>query len=307
MSRRKTIAVTVVGIIVVVFGAFFFLKKDNNSTTENEPELIDARGEHISSGKVAKTVRLNSGYEMPTIGLSTQSMDDATAEEAVYMALKTGYRLIDTAQQYGNETGVGKGIQRAIKDGIVRREDIFISTRIMSNDYTSSLSKLQTNYIDLLLIQHKSEAEDKAAYRVLEEGVRAGKVHSIGVAGYYTKEAIDEVFSFATITPAVIQNENHIQYQNTKLQENASKFDIIIEAQNPLHGSDEVVKEIAKRHNKTETQILLHWQLQEGYVAIPNSSEQNQIEENFKIFDFELSGEEILKIRDLDKQIRYEN
>ena len=306
MRKQKTIIVAIVGIIVVVFGAFLFLK-NNNNPAENEPELIDARGEHISSGKVAKTVRLNSGYEMPTIGLSTQSMNDATAEEAVYMALKTGYRLIDTAQNYGNETGVGNGIRRAIQDGIVRREDIFITTTIASNDYNTSLSKLQTNYIDLLLIQHRSESEDKTAYRVLEEGVRAGKVHSIGIAGYYTKEAIDEVFSFATITPAVIQNENHIHYQNTKLQENASKFDIIIEAKSPLHSSDEVIKEIAKRHNKTEAQILLHWQLQEGYVAIPNSSEQNQIEENFKIFDFELSGEEIMKIRSLDKQIRYEN
>ena len=183
-----------------------------------------------------KTVTLNSGYEMPIIGLGTWTQNDEETANSVYYALEDGYRLIDTAQYYGNEYGVGEGLRRAIDDGIVTREEVFITTKIMPSSYNNaynsidgSLERLGVDYIDLLLI-HQPGSNDEEVYKAMEQGVYDGKVKSIGISNYYTKEEIDEVLSYATIVPAVIQNENHIYYQNTDLKEYVSKYGIIIES-----------------------------------------------------------------------------
>ncbi|MBR6967709.1 MAG: aldo/keto reductase, partial [Ruminococcus sp.] len=139
-----------------------------------------------------KTVLLNSGYEMPILGLGTWTQDDDTAESSVYEALKDGYRLIDTAQYYGNEAGVGKGIQKAIDDGIVTREEVFVTTKVMPSNYDrayksidDSLERLGLDYIDLMLI-HQSGSNDTEVYKALCQGVRDGKLRSIGISNYYT-------------------------------------------------------------------------------------------------------------------------
>ncbi len=157
-----------------------------------------------------KTVELNSGYDMPIIGLGTWTQNDSETENSVYHALKDGYRLIDTAQYYGNEIGVGNGIKKAIEESIVKREDIFVTTKVSPGNYYNtdksideSLKKLNLEYIDLLLI-HQHGSNDEEVYKAMERAVRDGKVRSIGISNYYTKEAIDEVLRYATITPSVI-------------------------------------------------------------------------------------------------------
>ncbi|MBR3400991.1 MAG: aldo/keto reductase [Parasporobacterium sp.] len=268
-----------------------------------------------------QTVLLNSGYEMPIIGHGTWTLSDDEAENSVYHALKSGMRLIDTARYYGNEVGVGRGLQKAIDEGIVTREDVFITSKIYGGNYEraggiidDALKDLNVDYIDLMLI-HQPGYDDEGVYKAMEDAVRAGKLRSIGISNYYTKEQVDEVLSFATIVPAVIQNENHLYYQNTELQEYASQYGIVIESWYPFggrghtseHFGNEVIKELAEKYGKSSAQIILRWQLQAGFIAIPGSSNPDHIAENYDIFDFELSKEDMQRIRELDQHERYEN
>lgn len=270
---------------------------------------------------VKKTVLLNSGHEMPIIGLGTWTLDDKEAENSVYSALKTGMRLIDTARYYRNEVGVGRGLERAIEDGIVKRDEVFITSKIYGGNYSNArkiiddlLSDLNIEYVDLLLI-HQPGFDDRGVYKAMEEAVRDGKIRSIGISNYYTKEQVDEVLSFATITPAVIQNENHIYYQNSELQDYVRQYGIVIESWYPFGGRGntgenfgaKVIKDLSNKYGKTPAQIILRWQLQAGFVVIPGSSNPEHIAENYDIFDFELTDGEMEQILNLDEQRRYEN
>ena len=268
-----------------------------------------------------RTVLLNSGYEMPIIGLGTWTLNDDEAENSVYHALKSGMRLIDTARYYGNETGVGRGLQKAIDEGIVTREEVFITTKIYGGNYEqagkiidNALKDLNVDYIDLLLI-HQPGYDDEGVYKAMEEAVETGKIRSIGISNYYTKEQVDEVLSFATIVPAVIQNENHLYYQNTELREYVSRYGIVVESWYPFggrghtleHFNNEVIQKLAEKYGKSSAQIILRWQLQAGFIAIPGSSNPDHIAENYDIFDFELTDDEIQRIHALDRHARYEN
>ena len=311
-------------IVIVVLCAFglilfwFFSEKNvDDSKVKNIKESMGKAEFNFDT----KTVTLNSGYEMPIIGLGTWTQNDEETANSVYYALEDGYRLIDTAQYYGNEYGVGEGLKRAIDDGIVTREEVFITTKIMPSSYNNaynsideSLERLGVDYIDLLLI-HQPGSNDEEVYKAMEQGVYDGKVKSIGISNYYTKEEIDEVLSYATIVPAVIQNENHIYYQNTDLQEYVSQYGIIIESWYPFGGrghtsenfNNEVIRDIATKYNKTSAQIILRWQLQAGYIVIPGSSNPDHILENYSIFDFSLNEEDMKNIADINKNQRYEN
>ena len=266
-------------------------------------------------------IRLNSGYDMPCIGLGTWALSNDQAENSVYHALKCGMRLIDTARYYQCEVGVGKGLKRAIDEGIVTRDEVFITSKIMPGDYDraaqgidDSLSDLDVDYVDLMLI-HQPGWNDEAVYRALEDAVRDGKVRSIGISNYYTRAQVDGVLSYATIVPAVIQNENHLYYQNGALRDYVAQYGIVVEAWYPFggrghtaeHFGNPVIAAIAQAHGKTSAQVILRWQLQDGYIAIPGSSNPAHIAENYDIFDFELTDEEMAKIRSLDRQERYEN
>ncbi|MBR3163959.1 aldo/keto reductase [Candidatus Saccharibacteria bacterium] len=269
----------------------------------------------------APTTKLNSGYEMPVLGLGTWTLDNETAENSVYTAIKVGYRLIDAAQYYGNEAGVGKAMKRAIDEGLIARKDIFITTKVMPSNYSrayasidESLAKLQTDYIDLLLI-HQPGTNNRATYKALEQGVKDGKIRSIGISNYYTPNELNEVLSFATITPALVQNENHIFYQNTELLEYAAKDNIKIESWYPFGGrghteesfTNETIVALTEKYHKTPAQIILRWQIQAGYIVIPGSSNPDHIAENFDIFDFELTSTEMNDIAAINKNQRYEN
>lgn len=287
---------------------------DGNQTTSDLPNLT------TDFNFESKTVLLNSGYEMPIIGLGTWTLDDETAENSVYYALKDGYRLIDTARYYGNAQGVGDGVRRAIAEGIVKREDVFVTTKIVPygfDDYDAVIDEcieaLDLDYIDLLLI-HQQGTDEKELYAAIERAVESGKVHSLGISNYYTQEDFERITENAKIMPAVIQNENHIFYQNTEFQDYVKQFGTIIESYYPFggrgHTSDsmnhETILTIAEAHGKTGAQVILRWQLQAGYIAIPGSSNPDHIAENYDIFDFELTDEEMQQIAALDTGERYE-
>ena len=304
-------------------------KEQQQNATEKENTTVETTTQPAANSEISlsefdfdsKTVKLNSGYEMPILGLGTWTLSNEEAENSVYHALKDGYRLIDTARYYQCETGVGKGIKKAVDEGIVKREDVFVTSKIMPGDYeraaqgiNDSLHDLGLEYIDLMLI-HQPGSNDEAVYKAMEQAVRDGKVRSIGISNYYTPEAFDEVMSYAQILPAVIQNENHIYYQNTALQEYVRKYGVVVESWYPFGGrghtsenfNNETVTEIAKSHGKTSAQIILRWHLQAGYIAIPGSSNPDHIAENYRIFDFELTDDEMRQIAAVNKNQRYEN
>ena len=332
---KKAIALfTAVFMLAVMAACTQSQKEQPQSVTEKEnttaeitaqptTEQPDANSETSASefDFDSKTVKLNSGYEMPILGLGTWTLSNEEAENSVYHALKDGFRLIDTARYYQCETGVGKGIKKAVEEGIVKREDVFVTSKIMPSDYeraaqgiNDSLRDLGLDYIDLMLI-HQPGSNDEAVYKAMEQAVRDGKVRSIGISNYYTPEAFDEVMSYAQIPPAVIQNENHIYYQNTALQEYVRKYGVVVESWYPFGGrghtsenfNNETITAIAKSHGKTSAQVILRWHLQAGYIAIPGSSNPDHIAENYRIFDFELTDDEMRQIAAVNKNQRYEN
>ena len=296
---------------------------ETSQTVTDTPAASSEEVESMNSGFDfdSKSVTLNSGYQMPIIGLGTWTLSDDEAENSVYAALNCGMRLIDTARYYGNEVGVGRGIKRAINDGLVTREEIFVTTKIMPSDYSraaegidESLNDLELDYLDLILI-HQPGSNDEAVYHAMEDAVRAGKARSIGISNYYTKEAVDEVLSYAAIMPAVIQNENHLYYQNVELQDYVSQYGIVLESWYPFGGrghtsesfNNDVILGLAEKYSRSSAQIILRWQIQAGFIAIPGSSNPDHIAENYDVFDFELTPDEMLQIRNLDEQKRYEN
>ncbi len=317
MNKKISISIILI-LIIIILGIIFIPKWKGKSADMNEiKENIKNRDTSFDFSN--KYVTLNNGIKMPIIGLGTWTFTNEEAEEAVYIAIKNGYRLIDTAQYYGDEVGVGKGVRKAIEEGIVKREDIFVTSKIYaSTDHNKaiekSLNNLDLDYIDLLLI-HQPGFDDKGLYQTMEKYYKDGKLKAIGISNYYTKEAIDEVLSYAEIVPAVIQNENHIYYQNTELQEYVKQYGIIIESWYPFGGrghtdenfNNENIVKIAKKYNKTSAQIILRWQLQAGYIAIPGSKNPDHIKENISIFDFELSDKDMKEIYNINEKRRYEN
>ena len=317
MNKKIIISVLLV-LIIIILGIIFIPKWKGKNIDMNEIKE-NIKNKDTSFDFSNRYVILNNGIKMPIIGLGTWTFTNEEAEEAVYIAIKNGYRLIDTAQYYGDEIGVGKGVRKAIDEGIVKREDIFVTSKIYaSTDHNKaiekSLNNLDLDYIDLLLI-HQPGFDDKGLYQTMEKYYKEGKLKAIGISNYYTKEAIDEVLSYAKIVPAIIQNENHIYYQNTELQEYVKQYGIIIESWYPFGGrghtdenfNNETIIKIAKKYNKTSAQIILRWQLQAGYIAIPGSKNPNHIKENISIFDFELSDEDMKQIYNINENRRYEN
>jgi diketogulonate reductase-like aldo/keto reductase len=256
-------------------------------------------------------ITLNNGIKMPIIGLGTFMMSPADAEEAVYNALISGYRLIDTANAYMNERAVGRGIK---KSG-VKREDIFLETKLWPTVYAKetaieeTLERLDVDYIDLLLL-HQPTGDYINAYKKMEEAVKKGLVKSIGLSNF-EGEPLQEILNICEIKPAVIQVEAHPYYPQNELKEILKKDDIKIQAWYPLgHGDkslieEEIFTELANKYGKTNAQIILRWHVQNENIIIPGSKNPEHIKDNADIFDFELTDEEMNKINALNKNTRY--
>lgn len=299
-------------------------KKEVNKTN-NDPGYTGSEtttSSEVNTDYFVEDITLNDGHKMPVLGIGTFQLSNDQAENSVYWALKYGFRLIDTAHIYGNEVGVGKGIKRAINEGIVKREEIFVTTKMWTSDFNNpddaineSLRRLDLDYIDLMILHHSSNPSDITAYKGMEKAVEDGRLKSIGLSNYYEEDDFDRVVNATTIKPALLQNETHIYHQSRKMADYIKKYGTVMESWYPLGGrgytttlfNDEVIKSLAEKYNKTSAQILLRWHLQMGYIAIPGSSNEQHIKEDFDIFDFELTNEDMKQIEALDKNERNSN
>lgn len=254
-------------------------------------------------------VTLNNGVKMPQLGYGVYQTPPEDTERCVLEAIEVGYRSIDTAQAYGNEEGVGNAIQKC---GLPR-EDLFITTKIwISNagyekakaSIAESLHKLQTDYIDLLLI-HQPFGDYYGTYRAMEEAYRAGKVRAIGVSNFYPDRYLD-LAHFAEIKPAVNQVETHVFQQQKIAKEYLEKNGTQIMSWGPFaegkndYFNNPVLKDVAAAHGKSAAQVALRFLLQSDVVLIPKSVHKERMEENFNVFDFALTDEEMARIEALD-------
>ena len=259
-----------------------------------------------------KYVTLNNGVKMPILGFGVFQIEDAKeCEEAVYNALKTGYRLIDTAAAYKNEEVVG----RAIKRSGIPREEIFVTTKLWVSDanyekaklaFETSLKKLNLEYIDLYLI-HQPFNDVYGAWRAMTELYKEGKIKAIGVSNFYPDRLLDFIMN-NEVVPAVNQVETHPFNQQVKANEIMKEYGVQIESWGPFaegkNGifTNEILSEIGKKYNKSVAQVVLRWLIQRNIIAIPKSTRKDRIEENFNVFDFELNSEDMEKISELDKK-----
>ena len=289
-----------------------------DTPSDNSSDSADVGVFDLENG----TVLLNNGQTMPILGIGTYLLSQSEAENSVYWALRDGYRLIDTAHIYGNEEGVGRGIKRAISEGLVTREEIFVTTKMWTADFDDgesaieeSLRRLDLDYIDLMILHHSQPSNDVTAYQAMEKAVEEGKLRSIGLSNYYTAEDFDRLVNATTITPALLQNETHPYYQSKEMKEHLKQYGTVLESWFPLGGrgntqtlfNDPVIAAIAAAHGKTPAQVILRWHLQAGNIAIPGSRNEAHIQENYEIFDFSLSDEEMQELTALDKQERFAN
>ena len=260
-------------------------------------------------------ITLNDGNKIPQFGLGVfQIPGDEKTKEACLEAFKLGYRHIDTAHAYQNERGVGQ----AVKESGIPREEIWITSKLWPSEYGEGktakaidkmLERLQTDYIDLLLL-HQQFGDYLGAWKDMEKAVAEGKVKSIGLSNFES-ERLEEVLAAATIHPSVLQVECHPYYQQNDLKKRIAPYNTVIESWYPLgHGDAALIEEpvftkLAEKYGKTNAQIILRWHIQEGIIVFPKSSNPVHIKENIDIFDFELTEEEMNEIRQLDKGFRY--
>lgn len=254
---------------------------------------------------------LNNGVKMPMAGIGTFLLTPDEAESAVEHALKDGYRLIDTANAYVNEKAVG----RAIKKSGIDRGEIFLETKLWPSFYEQedavekTLERLDTDYINLLLI-HQPAGNYTAGYRLMEKAYKEGKVKAIGLSNF-NEEQIQEILDMCEVKPAVLQTEVHPYDQEKNLKEFLEKSDIVIQAWYPLgHGDAALLQEpvfakLGEKYKKSPAQIILRWHIQDSNIVIPGSKNPDHIRDNFDLFDFALTEEEMADIRALDQNKRY--
>lgn len=256
-----------------------------------------------------ETMKLYNGVEVPANGFGVYQVSKEDCKESVLTALKTGYRHIDTAQSYFNESEVGE----ALKESDVPRKEIFLTTKVWIDNYgedktydsvVESLKKLQTDYLDLILL-HQPVGDYYAAYRDLEKLYEEGKVRAIGVSNFYPDRLVD-LCMFAKIKPMVNQIEVNVFNQQVEAKKWADKYGVVLEAWAPFAEGrnnmfhNEVLQAIGEKHNKSVAQVILRWLYQRGIVSLAKSVHEERIKENFDIYSFELDNDDMKKIETLD-------
>lgn len=263
-------------------------------------------------------LKMNNGKTIPQVGLGLwQVLPGFVARKTVKSGLDAGYRHFDSAQVYRNEQHLGK----ALKDCGIARKEVFITTKIASNSvggnnqkkdkllpsFERSLEKLQTDYVDLLLLHFPRPETRQAAWPIMEQIYKSGRAKSIGVSNYMVRH-LDELLASCKVKPAVNQIELHVFLQMPDVVEFCQKNGIVVEAYSPLaHGKgmdDPVLSKIAKKHGKTNAQIMLRWCIEIGVVPMPKSTHSERIKENFEIFDFKLDDKDMKAIKGLERNMR---
>lgn len=258
-----------------------------------------------------KYASLNNGVKMPMAGIGTFLLTPDEAEASVVSALQNGYRLIDTANAYVNEKAVG----RAMKQSGLQREEIFLETKLWPSFYEQpdavekTLQRLDTDYIDLLLI-HQPSGNYIAGYQQMEKAYKAGKVRAIGLSNF-NKEQVEKILSACEVKPTVLQTELHPYHQEPELKAFLLENGIVPQAWYPLgHGDKALLEEplfaeLGKKYGKSAAQIILRWHMQDGNIVIPGSKNPEHIKANFDLFDFALTDEEMNKIAAMNQNKRY--
>ena len=260
---------------------------------------------------------LNTGAKMPMDGIGVFLLTPEQAETSVYSAIKDGVRLIDTANAYMNEKAVGRAVRKAIEEGLVKREDLFIVTKLWPTVYEdekavdSTLKRLDLDYVDLLFL-HQPAGNWRKGYENMEKAYQEGKVKALGLSNFFDDE-LDEIIAKAEVKPSMVQVEAHPYFPQTELKKKLAANGMGLMAWYPLgHGdksllNEKVFADLAEKYHKTPAQVILRWHVQSGNVVIPGSKNPDHIRDNFNIFDFSLTDEEMASIAKLDKNVRYYN
>ncbi len=283
-------------------------------------QLADHEGDVGPFDLAAGRVTLNSGYVMPINGLGTYSLHGDECVNAVKAALKSGVRLFDTASAYGNEKEVGQAIREGMEELGIKREEVFVITKIypgseMADPETSiqaCLDRLDLGYVDMMLLHHP-DPNDVNAYKAMEKFVGDGKIRSLGLSNWYVEE-LESFLPQVTIKPALVQNEIHPYYQENDVIPYIQEQGITVQGWYPLGGrghtgellGNEVISSIAKTHGVSSAQVILRWNLQKGVVAIPGSSNPDHIQENTELYHFELTEAEMEQINALDRNEKHD-
>ncbi|MEK5145810.1 aldo/keto reductase [Psychrobacillus sp. FSL K6-4615] len=260
---------------------------------------------------------LHNGVEMPLLGLGVFRVEDGQELiDAVKIAIKNGYRSIDTAAIYGNEVGVGQGIRKGIEEGNIAREDLFITSKVWNSElgyeetiaaYEESLTKLGLEYLDLYLIHWPVEGKYKAAWKALETLYKEGHVKAIGVSNFQIHH-LEDLMKDAEINPMINQVEYHPRLTQKELHNFCREHQIQLEAWSPLMAGqlldNEELQEIASKYGKSVAQIIVRWDLQNNVITIPKSTKEQRIIENANVFDFKLTKEDMKQIDLLNKNHR---
>ncbi|MCH4009655.1 aldo/keto reductase [Companilactobacillus sp.] len=261
-------------------------------------------------------ITLNNGIRMPGLGLGVYQIPDEDTAKVVADGIKAGYRLIDTAQIYGNESGTGKGIKEALAETGLNREDLFVTSKVWNNhltydetieQYNNSLEKLELDYLDLYLIHWPGDNSFKESYRALEDLYKAGKIKAIGVSNFEIHH-LKELAEDASVTPVLNQVESHPRMSQDELRKYAVANDIKIQAWSPLMQGqilkNETLQKIADKYNKSVAQVILRWDIQRDVMLVVKSVRPERMAANANVFDFNLDKEDIKAINDLNQNLR---
>ncbi|MGM0168098.1 aldo/keto reductase [Enterococcus sp. AZ135] len=261
-------------------------------------------------------VRFNNGTEIPGLGLGVFQIPDEDTAEVVKNGIINGYRLIDTAQIYGNETGTGIGIKEGLAATGLTREDLFVTSKVWNNHLThaetitafeETLDRLALDYLDLYLIHWPGKEAFKESWQALEELYAAGKIKAIGVSNFEVHH-LEELLSYAKVVPVVNQVELHPKLSQQTLRDFCEKHAIKIQAWSPLMQgkllNEPTILEIAEKHKKTPAQVILRWDIQQDILLVVKSVHEQRMQSNADVFDFELDQTDMTRLNDLNEALR---